>query len=151
MAVVFKDKESLRQEKKLAEDLRKAQRVVNRKFREELKRWWRKVKDTAYQLCPKDTGTLAKTIRVRRIQECSEHIGLEAEKAIVVLDTMIVAGGMLVNPKTGRICDYATYVHDGHRTPSGGFVPPRPFLTDAIAKHLPELRKILDEIFKGVK
>ena len=152
MAVVLKDEKALKQEEKLREDLVEARRRINKKFRDQIIAWWNRVKDTAYRLCPKDTGTLASTIRV--VKRSEANVGFHAEKvaeALPVVNRVIVAGGMKINPKTGRICDYATYVHDGHRTPSGGFVPPRPFLTDAIARHLPELQKILDEIFKEVE
>ena len=56
----------------------------------------------------------------------------------------IVAGGMLTNPITGRICDYAQAVHDGHFTVGGGWVPPNPFINTAINIHINELYQILE-------
>jgi len=153
MAVVEKDIRAFEEEEKLKRDLRKAQGIINRKYRDELIEWWERVKETAKKLCPVDTGTLRRSIRVVRLAEA--NIGLYAEKAVFaspLVNRMIVAGGSAyINPKTKRPCDYATYVHDGHRIPSGGFVPPRPFLTDAVNLHLPELERILDKIFEAIK
>ena len=54
--------------------------------------------------CPVDTGTLQKTIR-------KERGGSGLHWRVM----RVRAGGYFVNPKTGRICDYATYVEA--RTP----------------------------------
>ena len=62
----------------------------------------------------------------------------------VLIQHKIVAGGMLPHPKTGRICDYAQAVHDGHFTVGGTWVPPNPFIDTAINIHINELYSILE-------
>lgn len=107
--------------------------------------WWR-VLETAKALCMGygvfDTGTLYRTIR---LEEKGTIKGEGAPFEVVytseseIISSEIVAGGLLINPNTGRICDYAQAVHDGHFTKGGGWVPPRPFLRDAIYFHIDEL------------
>lgn len=61
-----------------------------------------------------------------------------------LINSQIVAGGMIVNPKTGRLVDYAKAIEEGHFTVSGSWVPPNPFLEMAINIHIGELYQILD-------
>lgn len=70
--------------------------------------WWEQVLATARALCPVKTGTLQAT---GRIEETDPSIGAGSyfERGMTVEDTnmiskMIVFGGLLVNPDTGRIC-----------------------------------------------
>jgi len=110
--------------------------------------WWEKVLDMARQLCAAwayDTGTLYNTIR---IEDQTISLGGSFEKAVSpeaeLIDSMIVAGGLLINPKTGRICDYAQAVHDGHFTRGGRWIPPKPFLQVAIDMFTEELITIIN-------
>lgn len=109
--------------------------------------WWEQVLATAQALCPVKTGTLQAT---GRIEETDPSIGVGSyfERGMTIEDVnmiskMIVFGGMLVNPDTGRICDYAQAVHDGHFTRSGRWIPPNPFIEMAIQIHIQELYSIL--------
>jgi hypothetical protein len=108
--------------------------------------WWEKVLATARALCPIDTATLAMS---GRIEKAGADIGGYFEKAVTpeheLIDSMIVFGGILVNPKTGRICDYAQAVHDGHFTRSGRWIPPRPFIQEAVNIHINELYHIINQ------
>lgn len=113
-----------------------------------LKVWWFIVWQEARTLCmgwAYDTGTLHDTIRIEEDKPMPEGYPFEVSFASQnkILTSMIVAGGILINPKTGRIVDYAQAVHDGHFTVSGKWVPPRPFLEIAIELHRPELDAIL--------
>jgi len=109
---------------------------------------WFKVLETARSLCMGygifRTGTLYRTIR---IEEKGTTIGEGAPFEVVftskseMISSEIVAGGLLINPETGRICDYAQAVHDGHFTRGGSWVPPRPFIRDAVYIHIDELLK----------
>lgn len=117
--------------------------------------WWEKVLDTARALCPVDTGTLQTTIR---IEDIDMDFGSYFEKTFSpqheLINSQIVAGGLLVNPKTGRVCDYAQAVHDGHFTRSGRWMPPVAFIEMAIQIHSPELdyimSKALDKVINTV-
>ena len=109
--------------------------------------WWDKVRQTAQMLCPVDTGTLRATIRIE--EGPAGFFGGGAPYYEVAgqtfIDSHIRAGGLLINPKTGRITDYAAAVHDGHFTRGyGRWVPGVPFLTDAINMHIDELYKIVN-------
>lgn len=114
-----------------------------------LRFWWEKVLLTAKALCPIDTGTLSTSGRIETREGPTEGgaLGEFYEKAVgfdnELINSMIVFGGLLVNPKTGRICDYAQAVHDGHFTANGRFIPPQPFIEMAINIHIDELYDIL--------
>jgi len=119
---------------------------ISKEARWRLRNWWDKVKETAKALCPVDYGILQATIR---IEHQTIVFGGHFEKAVSpeheLIDAQIVAGGMLVHPKTGRIVDYAQAVHDGHFTRGGRFIPPNPFITMAVNLHIDELYQILGE------
>lgn len=126
------------------DDSKTYQKKLNKKFMQAMDAWWENVKMTAIALCPVDTGTLAATIRIVVETTSGESYevvaGPEGHPEIV---QMIVAGGLLVNPKTGRICDYAQVVHDGYA--EEGRLP-NPFLTEAIALNMGELESILSNL-----
>lgn len=119
---------------------------ITREGKWRLEAWWFQVLQTARALCPVDTGTLMSTIRIE-MKGTSETGSYEISfvPKSDMLNSEIVAGGMLINPKTGRMCDYAQAVHDGHFTRSGKWVPEQPFLRMAVNLHIHELDKILLE------
>ncbi len=87
------------------------------------------VAELARGLCPVDTGALAGSVRAERIG---------------ALEAALIAGGPgYVNPRTGRVVDYAAAVHGG----AGGRLP-RPFLMQALSI---EARRIASEILEGVE
>lgn len=121
--------------------------------------FWEKVELDAFILCPKESWGLALSIRVVNAEEvqglrqapvfgaASRYVGpayvMENNKAIV-------AGGLsYINPKTGKPVTYAQAVHDGHFTKTGSWVPPNPFLTDAVARNLPYLDFLIDRYIKN--
>lgn len=124
---------------------------VTKEAKWRLKAWWFRVKETARALCPVDTGTLQATIRIQEKGLAMEG-GYPFEVVYApqneLISSEIIAGGMLINPKTGRIVDYAQAVHDGHFTRGGKFTPPQPFLQNAINLHIKELDKILGDAIK---
>ena len=83
----------------------------------------------ARSLCPVDTGALAGSIRVERLSP---------------LEMALTAGGAgFVNPRTGRVIDYAEAVHDGTSKR-----PARPFLRQALMIESPRLAS---EMLEGVE
>lgn len=112
--------------------------------------------DSTYQInnvilhnCPKDTGTLATTIRIVTQAPTGgffEVVKNPLENTIGVT-ALITAGGWLVNPRTGFICDYAAAVHDGHLTRGGGYYAGVPFLTMAIDASEAEYQQMVKKIF----
>jgi len=116
---------------------------MSKEMKWRLRGWWERVKETARALCPVDTGTLRMTIR---IEPKGVSIGGAPTFMVVaspeheLINSQIVAGGLLVNPKTGRIVDYAQAVHDGTMR-----MMSRPFITDAVNLHINELNKILND------
>ena len=127
------------------EATKKLPREITAQARWRLVVWWEQVLATARALCPVKSGTLQAT---GRIEETDPSIGASFEVGMTLEDTnmiskMIVFGGLLINPDTGRICDYAQAVHDGHFTRSGRWIPPNPFIEMAIQIHLQELDTIL--------
>lgn len=87
-----------------------------------------KVRDTAKELCPVDTGSLQKSIRLQTAARQAGHIH----------SIGVSAGGYITNPKTGRKVDYARHVEYG--TSRG---PPQAYLQPAIILHAGELVKAL--------
>lgn len=76
-------------------------------------------------------GSLKKSVRKEKIASPSGNI-----KRISVR-----AGGHVTNPNTGRIVDYAVYVHEGTSKMEG-----RPFLTNALFKNEDTLLKETQKI-----
>ncbi len=74
-------------------------------------------KDDAWKRVPVDTGALRKSIRKERISKPAGNI----------IYTGIRAGGHVVNPKTGRLVDYARFVEYGTSAQR-----PQPFLRPAL-------------------
>lgn len=116
---------------------------ISKESKWRLRSWWEMVKETAKSLCPFETGTLRMTIRIEP-QGVTVSGGpsfmVVASPEHELINSQIVAGGILINPKTGRICDYAMAVHDGTLR-----MMARPFMTDAINIHIDELYKILGD------
>ena len=112
--------------------LAKTQRELSTEFKQAMKNYWRKVYDLARQLCFEmayDTGTLYRSIRLvwdagGSFGPYEVVVGSESENITALIR---VGGGMFINPKSGRIVDYAAAVHDGTR-----YMAERPFLRYAI-------------------
>lgn len=134
-----------KQETILVAEATEKQSIVE--FKTSFEEYFQVLLEAAHRHCPKDTGALDSTIRLEDISASMESsIGTEMgytppisediQSTEVVREAgfgkRIVAGGMAINPRTGREVDYASYVHDGHFTKGGGFVMPRPFLDDAM-------------------
>lgn len=114
----------------------------------EMLKWLSKVVMLAKSLCPVETGTLARTIRIVTQAPTGgffEVVKNPLENKIGVT-ALITAGGWLVNPKTGFICDYAQAVHDGHLTRGGGYYAGVPFLTMAIDASEAEYQEMVKKI-----
>ncbi len=67
----------------------------------------------AKAVCPVETGALRDSIRVIHPTPFTAKL--------------VAGGGGFINPKTGRVVDYAGRVHDGTSR-----MPPRPFLAQAV-------------------
>lgn len=92
------------------------------------------IRDTAKGLVPVDTGTLKKSIRLQRT----------ARPAGVTRQIGVLAGGRFVNPKSGRIVNYALFVERGTSR-----MRPQPYMGPAVQKHAPELARILKRKVRG--
>jgi len=110
----------------------------------ELGRVWEKIKSDAYMNCPKDTWSLAETIKVVKTPINTMTSGVSAVKSITIFDRTITAGDLLkINPKTKRPVDYAVLIHDGYIR-NGKVYNGRPFLTNALASNEEELDKAVN-------
>jgi hypothetical protein len=110
----------------------------------QLQRAWNKVKMDAVLMCPKDTGTLAGTIRVVRSEEVD---GISSvNKSITMFDRAILAGDLMkINPKSHEPCNYAQIVHDGYMRKDGAIYIGVPFLTYALALNEGTIQDALDK------
>ena len=124
--------------------------VAETEFEKLINDWWRRVRDLAKSLCREmgayDTGTLYNTIRIIYAPMTPVGFGafyeVTAGPRSINVDRMLVAGGLLINPNTGRICDYAQVVHDGGGI--GRNARPREFMTIALEIMEPELMTIME-------
>lgn len=120
----------------------------------EMIQWLNKVVMVAKGLCPIGTpastgmkgyigGTLATTIRVVTQAPTGGFFEITKDplQNKIGVTALITAGGWLINPNTGRVCDYAQAVHDGTFK-----MAPRPFLTMAIDQCEPEYRLMVKKI-----
>ena len=86
-----------------------------------------KIRDSAKENAPVDTGTLQKSIA----KETITHKGK-------VKSIRVRAGGRVRNPKTGRLVDYASYVEFGTSRMAA-----QPFLRPAYVEHRQEILKAI--------
>ena len=88
--------------------------------------------EVAKSLCPVDTGALRASIR--------------AEKRGPNMTVLAAGGEGFINPSTGRVVDYAGFVHDGTSR-----MAPRPFLMQAILEdRLPFAKELVERTAEGL-
>jgi len=78
--------------------------------------------DIAKRMVPVDTGTLQKSIR-KEIARTRDP-----KKKVII----VCAGGNLINPKTGRLCDYASFVEARHPFMAPAFETVKPVIEERI-------------------
>jgi len=86
-----------------------------------------KIRDSAKEFAPVDTAALKKSISKQRIVSRGK-----------VKSINVTAGGRVVNPKTGRLVDYASYQEFGTSK-----MMAQPFLRPAYVKHRLEVIKAI--------
>lgn len=97
-----------------------------------LKEVAKEVKEEAKELVPVDTGALQASIRLIVTAATAGH----------VTRVGVRAGGYEVNPKTGKLVDYAVYVEFGTSRQT-----PQPYLVPAASKKAgPIMRRLLKEL-----
>jgi len=141
---------------KVGKIIKQDRQAVAENFEQAMDVWWMNVKATAERLCIEykcvDTWTLFNSIRIEFIgagPHGAYAVTGEVYGPIEITRLIVAGGGVYINPKTGRVCDYAESVHDG--TGKNIAKGPRPFLTDAIEVERPELRRILTRFFDKIK
>lgn len=154
MAIIL-SKEEIPPLEKLIEATKRVDGVAKKDFQKAIDDWWKRVRDRAKELCADrayDTGTLYNTIRIVYAPVTEIGFGafyeITATATSITVDRMLVAGGMLINPKTGRLCDYAEIVHDGYPPDKRA---PTYFLTDAIDEMEPELIEIMEKFMTEIE
>lgn len=86
------------------------------------------VRDTARSVVRVDTASLQKSIRTGQIAKPAGH----------TVSVRVTAGGYIVNPKTGKLVDYAVLVHDGTSR-----MAPNPYMALAVEVHRMALAKAI--------
>ena len=145
MAYIYKEDKG--SNKDTQDSLRQMEKDVQeaREIEAELSRVWDKIKTDAFLDCPKDTWSLANTIRIVKSPMLSMTGDVSPIKSITIFDRSIVAGDLMrINPKTKGPVDYASLVHDGYVMQNGRVFNGRPFLTNALSKNDAELEKAID-------
>ena len=135
--------------KKLKKEIKKFKGGVKDGVAIELEKVMRKIRDDAVAICPKETGSLASTIRIASIPTGMMTGAWSRIKEIMLFDKSIIAGDITkINPKSGRPVDYASWVHNGHVMRDGRFWSGVPFLTEAIAMNEKELNDAINRALK---
>ena len=91
------------------------------------------IRNDAKEICPVDTGSLKKSIRIGTTAKPSGHTH----------SIRVTAGGYVTNPKTKRKVDYASDVEFGTSKQRA-----QPFMRPAIVKHRRELAKAIKEAIR---
>jgi hypothetical protein len=108
---------------------------------------WIQILGAAVELCPKETGALASSIRLESESGYARGaIGVAGIAGEEFYSNSIYAGRFdVINPVTGEPTDlYALFVHDGHALPNGGFYEGVPFLAEAVEEYQSELDACVD-------
>jgi len=99
--------------KKLKKEIKKFKGGVKDGVAIELEKVMRKIRDDAVAICPKETGTLASTIRIASVPTGMMTGAWSRIKEIMLFDKSIIAGDITkINPKSGRPVDYACFTKD---------------------------------------
>lgn len=131
---------------KLIQVTEETERISFTTYKNAYQKYFEILLNAAKNKCPVDTGALKASIRLEEWEAglslpSGIHGGGEVVKE-ASFGKRIVAGGLTVNPKTLKEVDYAQFVHDGHfNWKTGKFVPPQPFLDEAMR----EAEAFLDE------
>ena len=99
---------------------------LKRALEEALEEIAEKIRDDAKNFVPVDTGSLKKSIRVEK----------EGDLQVSV----VAGGGGVINPRTGREVDYASFVEFGTSRMS-----PQPYMQPALEKNRDEILRIVKE------
>ena len=149
MSVLIKEDDAGTKKRAIRSLEKLRRKFQNGDFKAELDRVMNKIKLDAVAMCPKETGTLASTIRLTELPLGMMTGSWSRIKEVMIYNKSIVAGDITkTNPKTKRPCDYASWVHDGHKMRDGRMWNGVPFLTLAIAKNRLELDRAIDRALK---
>ncbi|MHC1597229.1 MAG: HK97 gp10 family phage protein [Methermicoccaceae archaeon] len=101
---------------------------------------------------------LAKGAGLEQALELAGQV-VEREAVLKIEEMGAVDTGRLKGSITSRVegdkavvgtdVEYAVYVHEGHKTRSGGFVPARPFLRAGLQSARPHIRAIFKRRISG--
>ena len=122
---------------------------------EELADVWQLIKAEAIELCPKDTGALASSIRLESegggggIYKDFQPVQISGTGGGVgtdfYSDTIFAGDANIINPKSHEPTDlYALFVHDGHLMRDGTMYEGSFFLERAVAKYENEIDEAVD-------
>jgi hypothetical protein len=146
MAYIYEDPRAEKDKKELKKYLEQMRKDIStgKYLEDELDRIWNKIKMDAVAMCPKDTGSLASTIRVVDSEVADASLGTP-DKSIEIFGKAIIAGDLMrTNPKTHSPIDYAQLVHDGYIRSNGVLYVGIPFLTYALALNDSALQAAID-------
>jgi len=128
-------------------------RTIKRELPRAIDEYWYRVLVSARRNCPVGTpastrrkgyigGSLRATIEIVDSPPAGAAFEVVASPESQVISKYIKAGSdTYINPNTGRVVDYAQAVHDGTFR-----MPPRPFLTMALAENQAFLDDVLNRM-----
>jgi len=128
-------------------------RTIKREFPQAIDEYWYRVLVSAKRNCPIGTpattgikgyigGSLQNTIEIVESPPAGAVFEVVKAPEAQVISKFIKAGSdTYINPNTGQVVDYAQAVHDGTFR-----MPPRPFLTMALAENQAFLDGVLNKM-----
>jgi len=143
--------------KQVSDNLGKVSGQLNAELSERLEKIWNDIYNDAIANCPVDTGSLVGTIKLDvdagNLQASGAGIDIMSTgMSENIFNGTITAGDDAVVNPINKIPTswYAIWVHDGHYTVDGVWVPEQPFLENALAAHEAELEQAMDEALKNI-
>lgn len=134
--------------RKVGETMKKMEKDITEETKAELEAIWSLIEQAAIDLCPKDTGALASTVK------SSEGGGEGTISASTdIFNKSLIAGDDgVINPKTGKPTSaYAGLIHDGHAMRDGTMWEGVPFLVEALLMYEGELEAAVDKAVQNIQ
>jgi hypothetical protein len=134
------------------ETVRKMGEEFPEEVKAELEAIWKLIEEAGIDLCPKDTGALASTVKSTE-DESEGAISASSSASNEVFNRSLIAGDeSVINQKTGKsTAEYAGWVHDGHMMRDGTFWEGVPFLVEALLMYENELEEAVDRAMQKIQ
>jgi len=130
------------------ETMKRMEKDLTEETKAELEAIWSLIEQAAVDLCPKDTGALASTVKSSE----GGGEGTISASSDIFNKSLIAGDDGVINPKTGKPTSmYAGLVHDGHTMRDGTMWEGIPFLVEALLMYEGELEQAVDKAVQNIQ